>query len=476
MKTIVLLVAVAAGFLLGTSPHSVTPPFVPAGSKVLEVPPWPLFRLGSALNAFFIAAAEATTPPDVRALDLSTAYWKTGVVHALVQQGILDAIPPEGASASTIAGSLKLHEPFLARYLNAGAKLGVLTSSGGAAPTYKLTAVGATMRTDAPSSLRDFVLMIDSPAIIASWQAAGSQSLRTGRSGFVEAHGKEIWDYYEQHGDEAATFDGAMTSLTEMVVAALIADWEPPASLGGANATLCDIGGGKGTLLSQWLLHHPHARGYVFDQTSVVPRSREFLAARGLGERAAVLGGSFLAPLPAELGEQCDVFLMKHSERAAPAARLASHGSCLLRRLRCAAAPERSSRCSSIAVRCQRVRPSQLPLACRSPTRCSPARLAGRRVSRYSLERARGRQAGRHRGESRLGARWRQPCADGAEQGAARHQHARRVPRRRAGADSRAVRSALRQGRPAEADGHAAAQPLLVGFLGHARVGNCCRF
>lgn len=88
MKGPALIAAALAGALgvvLGTSPAHVRPPFLPPGSTVREVPPWPLFRLLSGLRAVLAAAVEATTPPDVRALDLTTAYWKTEVVHALVR-------------------------------------------------------------------------------------------------------------------------------------------------------------------------------------------------------------------------------------------------------------------------------------------------------------------------------------------------------------------------------------------------------
>lgn len=333
MKGPALIAAALAGALgvvLGTSPAHVRPPFLPPGSTVREVPPWPLFRLLSGLRAVLAAAAEATTPPDVRALDLTTAYWKMEVVHALVRQGVLAAIPPEGATASAVGESLGLHVPFLARHLHTGSQLGLLRAPSRAAaePRYTLTPVGATLRADAPSSLRDFALVVSAPYNQAAWRAAGERSLTSGRSGMAEAHGSEIWDFYEARPEDGAHFDGTMTSLTETVAPALLAGWKPPASAGGLNGTVCDLGGGHGTLLALWLQHYPHARGILLDQPSVVPRAAAFLAARGLSERASVVGGSFLQPLPAELSAACDIFLLKqilHDWPDAQAATILAH-------------------------------------------------------------------------------------------------------------------------------------------------------
>jgi hypothetical protein len=60
-----------------------------------------------------------------------------------------------------------------------------------------------------------------------------------------------------------------------------------------------DVGGGSGGLLAAVLDRYPGVRGVVFDQPGVVAGAGELLAARGLADRCAVVGGDFFAGVPA---------------------------------------------------------------------------------------------------------------------------------------------------------------------------------
>ena len=44
-SVVAVAIAVAVGYLIGSSPAGVNPPFVPDGSVMGEVPPWPLFTV-----------------------------------------------------------------------------------------------------------------------------------------------------------------------------------------------------------------------------------------------------------------------------------------------------------------------------------------------------------------------------------------------------------------------------------------------
>lgn len=103
-----------------------------------------------------------------------------------------------------------------------------------------------------------------------------------------------------------------MAGMTRAKSGALVADWKPPESAGGHNATICDMGGGVGAFLAEWLRHHPHARGVLLELPAHVPRAAAFFASRGVAGRASVVGHNFLEPLPEKVGDVCDVYFVKN--------------------------------------------------------------------------------------------------------------------------------------------------------------------
>ena len=297
------LIAVVCAYIALTVPSGVTAPHVPPGSPTLLFPPWFIFRPAVAINEFFAAAARATTPPPVQILNMATAYWRSEVLYALTKNGIIDAIGKQTMTCDSVATELKLDSFFVCEYMRAGEKLRLLSLKSDG--SYALTEAGATVQSNVPGSLRDMVLMINEETTQA-WRAAGTKSMRSGKSGFKEAFGEEFWPYHNAHPDQEAQFDRAMKSLSFGAAGAILSDWEPPEE----NITFCDIGGGMGTTAAIFLEHYPNMYGMVFDQESVSERSKAFMAERGLADRSKTVGGNFFESFPSALGD-CDVFFLK---------------------------------------------------------------------------------------------------------------------------------------------------------------------
>jgi precorrin-6B methylase 2 len=67
----------------------------------------------------------------------------------------------------------------------------------------------------------------------------------------------------------------------------------------GEVGKVCDIGGGRGTLLSEVLLHHPGVKGILVDAPGVLESAKGLLQARGVAERVELVPGSFFDAVPA---------------------------------------------------------------------------------------------------------------------------------------------------------------------------------
>jgi len=306
LTLVIVPIAALVGYLIGTSPAGIVPPHTPEGSPLVSVPPWPVFRMAVALNDFLKAAAEATTLPKVRVIELTTAYWHSQVIYALSKNGLFEALRAAPLTCDTAAAAAALNAPFTCRLMDAGARLGLLAEAGGG--KWQLTPTSELLLEGVPNSQKDLVEMLNAPYTLQAWMAfGGGEALRTGRSPFELAHGTDIWSHFTSHPELEKQFDGAMTSFTAASAGSILSSYAFP-----PNGTICDIGGSEGGTLRMLLQHYPQAHGIVFDRPSVVKRTMANFEAAGLGARAQSVGGDFLgAGLPAELSV-CDVFMLKH--------------------------------------------------------------------------------------------------------------------------------------------------------------------
>ncbi|KAJ8599497.1 hypothetical protein CTAYLR_007321 [Chrysophaeum taylorii] len=280
-----------------TSPRSVRPPSIPADSAVLAVPPWPVFRLGTAINDLFSWLAIATSLPEIRAMQLANVHLESLVTYAVVEHGIVEALVEGPRKCEAVASERGLVPGFCCRFMRAAAGLGILAALNDG--TYALTPVGRALA----GELQDFVRASQQKSNRDALAAAATTSIATGRSGYVEGVGKEFWDWHDTHPEEAKAFDSMMRQVTVPQVAALVASLE----LRG-NETLCDVGGGDGTLLATFKAHWPSTTPVLFDLPGPVEAAHQRFAA--MGERLDARPASFFDPLPIPDGH-CDVLFLK---------------------------------------------------------------------------------------------------------------------------------------------------------------------
>jgi hypothetical protein len=132
-----------------------------------------------------------------------------------------------------------------------------------------------------------------------TWSSA-FESIRTGENTFRLVHGTDVWSYRAQRPEELAIFDGAMTSISGMVDAALLDAYDF-----GRFREIVDIAGGRGALLAAILARHHTVRGVLFDQPDVVASAGVLLDR--FGDRCRAVGGSFFERIP----DGADAYLLK---------------------------------------------------------------------------------------------------------------------------------------------------------------------
>src|SRR5262245_41152594 len=229
-----------------------------------------------------------------------TALINARAIFAATKLGIPDRLTGTPCASDDIARATGTDPDALYRLLRTLANAGILTES--ADHRFALTPLGATLRSDAPGSMRAWVLFSGESFYLQAWQEI-LHSIRTGTPAWNKVHGTALFDFLRQHPGEAANFEQAMTSLSGGEAPAIVAAYDF-----STLQTLVDVGGGQGTLLMTILEANPKLRGILYDQPQVVAGARQQIAAKGLAERCEIVGGDFFESVPSG----ADAYILKY--------------------------------------------------------------------------------------------------------------------------------------------------------------------
>ncbi|MFF0310280.1 methyltransferase [Streptosporangium sp. NPDC004379] len=207
----------------------------------------------------------------------------------MAELGCADHLHEGPLSVDELALRCQADPAALGRVLRQLAAMGVVATT--APGVYELTEVGATLREDAPESLRPAVRMIAEEGF---WYGMGNvpRTTRTGRSAFVERFGP-MYTRYRDNPEVGRLFDDYMVSRAWPVARAVASRYD----FSGVR-TLVDVAGGKGHILAAVLNAHSNTRGVLFDLEHVVPGARQLMAEAGLEDRCEFVGGDFFVSVP----------------------------------------------------------------------------------------------------------------------------------------------------------------------------------
>ena len=229
-------------------------------------------------------------PPREAVQRLANASWITHAVRAMAVLGLADHLAAGPRTARELAEATGTHPPTLARLLRTLAALGLCATEEDG--RVRLTPRGELLRSDAPNSLRPYVLALHAPHVERAWDLL-PEAVRTGEPTFPRVHGLDFWDYLTAHPEEGPLFDAAMTGSADARARALLTARDL-----SAIGTLVDVGGGQGRLLASALAATPGLRGVLFDRPEVLPGAEAFLSAAGVADRCSLIAGDFFAAVP----------------------------------------------------------------------------------------------------------------------------------------------------------------------------------
>ncbi len=230
---------------------------------------------------------------------LVDGYQVSQAIHVLVRLGVPDRVAAGPRSVKELAAAVHAHEPSLYRLLRAVAAVRLLEELPDR--RFALTELGEALHSDVPGSVAGWAAFIGRPYYWKAW-ARLYDGVKTGEHAFRLEHGVGVWEYRQRDPDEVAVFNRAMNSVSGSISPAVVAGYDF-----SSPATVVDVGGGGGLLLTEILKANPGTRGILFDLPGTVEDARAFVAASGVGERCELVAGDFFKTVPSG----ADVYLLK---------------------------------------------------------------------------------------------------------------------------------------------------------------------
>jgi O-methyltransferase domain len=233
-------------------------------------------------------------PPALAMTEMVFGYLCLGrTLHLVAELGIADQLSDGARTVQELAAATGAHPDALARCLRALASVGVFAEDRTGA--YSNTPLSATLRQDAPVSLRGMAKLAGLPGVLRGWDAFTDAVRGDGaRTAWELAHGIPLFEYLAANPADAAVFQEGMTAFSA-IEAQAAADAYDFSSID----TLVDVGGGHGLLLATILAANPCLSGALFELPFVLHGARELLAEHGVADRCATIAGDFFEAVPA---------------------------------------------------------------------------------------------------------------------------------------------------------------------------------
>lgn len=261
--------------------------------------PRPIVRAVLRARARLLRLADALVPPQAALLDQVAGIGRTVAIHVAAKHRIADHLAGGRKTKEELGALTGLQPELLERIMSALVAVGIfeIDRSG----RYGNNRTSSALREGAEGSLRAMAEYFGDRMNVLAW-AEVERSLVSGEPPFDRLFGSTVWEYFAAHPEKGKLFGHAMSELTAI---------DAPTIASGYDFSrferICDVAGGRGTLLAAILTRHRQCRGVLFDEAHVLEEATELLAARGLGDRVETVPGSFFERVP----PGCDAYVLK---------------------------------------------------------------------------------------------------------------------------------------------------------------------
>lgn len=223
-------------------------------------------------------------------LQMISGFRVSRAIYVAAKLGIADLLKDGPKSSEELARLTSTHPPSLYRVIRALASVGIFAE--GEQGRFTLTAIGNTLQSDVPGSLRAWAILVLGEEDYQAWGDL-MHTVRTGETTFDHVFGMGIFQYEAQHPEHAKIFDEAMANLIGVYNSAVLASYSF-----SSIEKLVDVGGGDGSLMVAVLQTKPKMQGMLFDLPHVAEKAKQKITEAGLSGRCEFVSGDALISVP----------------------------------------------------------------------------------------------------------------------------------------------------------------------------------
>ncbi len=259
--------------------------------RLSAVPPAAVVRAVNNAQRAVMRFTRKLTPARFVLLDLVTSRWISDAILVVTRLGVPETLEHGPKSVADIARAVGADEHALYRVMRALARERVFKEQ--PQRTFELNDLSRPLLRSDPGSMRNMVGMIGASWLQRVW-ARLEDSVRTGDEIFTKVHhGKDLWSYLAENKEDREEFDRAMAETAREVVHTVASCYDF-----SRFATVVDVGGGVGELLSGILQRYPSVRGVLYDMVQPISLAPAVLARHGVADRVEIIEGNHLEWVP----------------------------------------------------------------------------------------------------------------------------------------------------------------------------------
>ena len=269
------------------------------GLPIPIVPPPAVTRAVTAARRALGRTQDRMTAPFQVVLERMFGMIDNKALFIAVDLGLPDLVANEPQSVAELARSTGAEVDALNRLLRYLVSRGIFRQARDG--RYANNAASEFVRADHPWSWRSWVLFFGSPWNWDIWKNLDVR-VRGGGDAVVAAHGSDFFSYVNELNPAAGIdFNEAMASGSRMQALLFAEHYD----LAGIH-TVCDVGGGSGSVLAHVLRAEPSARGLLLELPALADDAAQTFEAAGVDGRAEFVAGDFFESVPAG----CDLYLL----------------------------------------------------------------------------------------------------------------------------------------------------------------------
>ena len=201
------------------------------------------------------------TPQQVLLNELK-GMWKSYAIQAVAHYNFATLIGEGSKTAAELAQATGTQEQWVHRVLRLLASLGIFCEV--SPRTYVNTELSACLRDGVPGSLRAMARMMGSERYRLEWGLL-EESMRTGTSAIALLHGRDLYEYLDEHPQERDIFDQALSGFSAIVDDAIARTYDF-----SSVQKVIDLGGGRGSLLAAIHARFPELQCTLFERSFVI--------------------------------------------------------------------------------------------------------------------------------------------------------------------------------------------------------------